>query len=102
MVRRIAGVKRVDKRRMEERREEAGEELAKVGWTCGKNGRGTVDEESGCARKETEMGREIWWCVENEGEEWGSRDSSETGSVTKRKKKNRRPASVPASPGLEG
>ena len=28
---------------------EAGEELAKVGWTHGINGRGTVDEESGCA-----------------------------------------------------
>ena len=27
--------------------EEAGEEPAKVGWTCGQNG--TVDEESGCA-----------------------------------------------------
>ena len=30
--------------------EEAGEELAKVGWTRGKNGRGTVDEESGCTQ----------------------------------------------------
>ena len=29
--------------------EEAGEEPAKVGWTCGKNGRGTIDEESGCS-----------------------------------------------------
>ena len=27
--------------------EEAGEELAKVGWTLGTNGRGTVDDESG-------------------------------------------------------
>ena len=51
------GVKRIDKRRMEELREEvgvresheeAGEELAKVGWTCGNNGRETVNEESGC------------------------------------------------------
>ena len=54
-VRRIAGVDRIDKRRMEELREEAGvrasltKKLAKVGWTCGKNGRGMVDEESGCA-----------------------------------------------------
>ena len=30
--------------------EEASEEPAKVGWTCGKNGRGTVDEKSGCAQ----------------------------------------------------
>ena len=51
--------KRVDKRRMEklneevevrEFQEEAGEELVKVGWTRGKNGRGTVDKESGCAQ----------------------------------------------------
>ena len=55
-MRRIAGVKRIDKRRMEGLREEvdeshkeAGEEAAKVGWTCGKNGRGTIDEESGCS-----------------------------------------------------
>ena len=66
-VRWIVGVKRIDKRRMEELREEvgvresheeaggresheeAGEEPAKVGWTCGKNGRGTIDEERGCA-----------------------------------------------------
>ena len=33
---------------MRESHEEAGEETAKVGWTCGKNGRGTVDEESRC------------------------------------------------------
>ena len=33
----------------EELREEAGEEPVKVGWTRGKNGRGTVDEESKCA-----------------------------------------------------
>ena len=48
--------------------EEAGEELAKVGWTRGINGRGTVDEKSGCAQSggkkekrktETEMGRKI-------------------------------------------
>ena len=32
-----------------ESHDEAGEEPAKVGWTCGKNGRGAVDEESGCA-----------------------------------------------------
>ena len=53
--RRIAGVKRIDKRRMEalmeevgvrESHKEAGEELAKMGWTCGKNGRGMIDEES--------------------------------------------------------
>ena len=57
-MRRIAGVKRIDERRMEELREswcereshkEAGEEPAKVGWTCGKNGTGTIDEEIGCA-----------------------------------------------------
>ena len=51
-------VKRIDKQRMEELREEvgvresheeAGEELAKVGRTYGKNGKGTVDEENGCA-----------------------------------------------------
>ena len=58
-VRRTAGVKRIDKRRMEELREEVGvkENLTrklvrswqKVGWTCGKNGRGTIDEDSGCA-----------------------------------------------------
>ena len=34
---------------MRESHEEAVEEPAKVGWTCGKNIRGTVDEESGCA-----------------------------------------------------
>ena len=28
--------------------EEAGKEPAKVGWTFGKNGRGMIDEESGC------------------------------------------------------
>ena len=28
--------------------EEADEEPAKVGWICYTNGRGTVDEESGC------------------------------------------------------
>ena len=59
-VRRIAGVKRIDKRRMEELRErgsrceresheEAGEEPVKVDWTRGQNGSGTIDEESGCA-----------------------------------------------------
>ena len=32
-----------------ESHDEAGEEPAKVGWTCVKNGRGAVDEESGCA-----------------------------------------------------
>ena len=49
-------MKSADKRRMEELREEvsvkeeeAGEELAKVGWTRGQNGRRTVDEESRCA-----------------------------------------------------
>ena len=61
-MRRIAGVKRTDKRRMEELREEVGvkrslsmevgEEPAKVGWTCRKNGRGTIDEVSGCAWSE--------------------------------------------------
>ena len=44
-MRRIAGVKRTYKRRMEEFQEEAGEEPVKVGWTHGHNGRGTVDEE---------------------------------------------------------
>ena len=32
-----------------EAHKEAGEEPAKVGWTRGKNGRGIIDEESGCA-----------------------------------------------------
>ena len=41
-MRRIAGVKRIDKRRMEELR-------AKVGWRRGKNGKGTIGEESICA-----------------------------------------------------
>ena len=31
-----------------ESHEDAGENPAKVGWTRGKNGRGPVDEESGC------------------------------------------------------
>ena len=31
---------------------EAGEELVKVGWTRGTNGRGIVDEDSGWARSE--------------------------------------------------
>ena len=53
-VTRTAGVKRIDKRRMNKPREEvgeresheeAGEEPAKVGWRCGKNGRRMVDEE---------------------------------------------------------
>ena len=30
-----------------ESHKEAGEEPTKVGWTRGKNGRGTIDEESG-------------------------------------------------------
>ena len=56
-VRRIAGAKRINKRRMEELREdvgvkeshgEAGGEPAKVRLTCGNNGRGTADEVS-CA-----------------------------------------------------
>ena len=34
---------------MRESHEEVVEEPAKVGWTCGKNVRGTVDEESRCA-----------------------------------------------------
>ena len=55
---RNVGVKRVDKQRTEELREvvcvkeshkEAGEELAKVGWTCGRNGRGMVDKDSMCS-----------------------------------------------------
>ena len=33
---------------MKESQEEAGEEPDKVGWTRGKNGRGKVNEESGC------------------------------------------------------
>ena len=45
-------MKITDKRRMEELREEVDEEPDKVGWTCRKNGRGTVDEESGCAWSE--------------------------------------------------
>ena len=63
-MRRIAGVKRLDKRRMEELREEvgvkesheeAGGEPAKVCWTLGKNGRGTVDREQ---REREEKGRD--------------------------------------------
>ena len=50
-VRRIVGVKRINKRRMKELRgevgvkeshKEVGEELAKVDWTRGKNGRGVT------------------------------------------------------------
>ena len=48
-MRRITGVNRIDKLRMEERREEAGEELVKVGWTRGKNGRERLME-SICAQ----------------------------------------------------
>ena len=59
-VRKIAGVKRIYKRRLEELREdvlvkesltskEGCEEPAKAGRTRGKNGRGTIDEESGYA-----------------------------------------------------
>ena len=62
--RRIAGVKRIDKRRMEELREEAGVReshkeaggsltrklvRSRLKWACGKNGSGTIDEESWCA-----------------------------------------------------
>ena len=36
---------------MRESHEEAGEEPAKVGWTCGKNESGTIDEESGFASR---------------------------------------------------
>ena len=32
-----------------EHHKEDGEEPPKVDWTCQKNGRGTIDEESGCA-----------------------------------------------------
>ena len=32
-----------------ESHEEVGEEPTEVCWTCGENGRGTVDEENGCA-----------------------------------------------------
>ena len=69
-VRRTAGVKRINKQRMEEPREEggvrecheeAGEELATEGWTCGKNGRGTVEmrlewRAEGEEEDKTEMG----------------------------------------------
>ena len=34
---------------MRESHKEAAEEPAKVGWTCGMNGRGTVDEDKRCA-----------------------------------------------------
>ena len=47
-MRRIAEVKRIDKRIMGELREEVGVKSVNVGWTCGKIGRGTVDEDSGC------------------------------------------------------
>ena len=56
-----------------ESQEEAGEELVKVAWTCGKNRRGTVDEES-----------RFGWRGRggvNKSEGWGSGDGSETGSV---------------------
>ena len=65
------GVKRINKRRMEELREEvgvrepheeAGEEPVKVGWTRGKNGYGAFDEESRCAysgRKKEKMKTKI-------------------------------------------
>ena len=39
---------------MERMEGEGGEELVKVGWTHGKNGRGRVDEESGEWRVEGE------------------------------------------------
>ena len=41
-----------ERERERESYEEAGEEPAKVGWTCGKNGRGMVDEMTGCAWSE--------------------------------------------------
>ena len=56
-MRRIAGVKRIDKRRMGQLRDEVGERenltkmLARsrlVDRTCGEDGRGRIDEESGC------------------------------------------------------
>ena len=53
-VRRIAGMERIDKRRMEELREEGvvKESLTrKLVWTRGTNGRITVDEEGGCAER---------------------------------------------------
>ena len=37
--------------RCEEFREEAGEQLVKVGWAHGKNGKGTIDEGSGCTQR---------------------------------------------------
>ena len=46
-MRSIAEMKRIEKRRMEELREEVS--VRENGWTCGNYGRGTVDEESGCA-----------------------------------------------------
>ena len=94
-------------------------------WIRGKGGRGTVDDESGCTQGGGKKGRKRkgrprlrWECVERfcrSGREGRTRardgggvnmvggDDSETGLVTKKKgNKNRRPVSVPASPGLQG
>ena len=54
---------------------EVGEELAKVGWTCRKNGRGTIDEESGCdwrgGQKEGGVGSAgVGWGGMGWGGEW--------------------------------
>ena len=39
---------------VKEFQEEAGEEPAEVGWTRGKSGRGTADDEGGCAQNMAE------------------------------------------------
>ena len=78
------GVKRLDKRGMNElmeelmeevgvreSHEEAGEEQVKVGWTRGNNGRETVDKERGCVQcriEGEEEDQKIWWECEGIGE----------------------------------
>ena len=101
---------------VKESHKEAGEELAKVGWTCRNNGRvGAIDEDSGCAwsgwqkkeKTEAEMEglREERYSGNGRGMENECRrvqtiggDGSKTGLVMKKIGNiNRRPVSVPAS-----
>ena len=63
-----------------------------MGWTCGKNGRGTVDEESGCAwsggrQRERDLagvGGEWKLRARVGGVETGGGDGSETALVMKK------------------